>query len=232
MAKTIFVLFQILIPILLLNMLIAMMGNTYAIVIEKSEKEFLKQWAKVIMSIERSIPPSKCKENLESYSIAVRSSFISTNDSSSDVQLGPTERGVMVIKSKDKTRACQRKGALSNWKVGKSDDLSSHLGVAENGKDDHQVLEEARNQRGRSAPRDVGSRRGDDAEGQPQEEGKRLRHLFCPGPRSASSRVSVLLLTIYLSFTLSIIIYVIDSALTRKRCKKWRTYENSSIASN
>ena len=71
MAKTIFVLFQILIPILLLNMLIAMMGNTYAIVIEKSEKEFLKQWAKVIMSIERSIPPSQCKEYLESYSIAV-----------------------------------------------------------------------------------------------------------------------------------------------------------------
>ena len=71
MSKVIFVLFQILIPILLFNMLIAMMGNTYAIVIEKSEKEFLKQWAKVIMSIERSIPPSKCKENLESYSIAV-----------------------------------------------------------------------------------------------------------------------------------------------------------------
>ena len=80
MAKTIFVLFQILIPILLLNMLIAMMGNTYAIVIEKSEKEFLKQWAKVIMSIERSIPPSKCKENLESYSIAV-SQFKSKIDS-------------------------------------------------------------------------------------------------------------------------------------------------------
>ena len=43
MAKIVFVLFQILIPILLLNMLIAMMGNTYATVIEKSEKEFLKQ---------------------------------------------------------------------------------------------------------------------------------------------------------------------------------------------
>ena len=43
MVKVVFVLFQILIPILLLNMLIAMMGNTYAIVIEKSEKEFLKQ---------------------------------------------------------------------------------------------------------------------------------------------------------------------------------------------
>ena len=42
MSKVIFVLFQILIPILLFNMLIAMMGNTYATVNEKSEKEFLK----------------------------------------------------------------------------------------------------------------------------------------------------------------------------------------------
>lgn len=48
MAKLAFVLFQILIPILLLNMLIAMMGNTYGIVIESAEKEFLKAWAKVI----------------------------------------------------------------------------------------------------------------------------------------------------------------------------------------
>ena len=71
MAKAVFVLFQILIPILLLNMLIAMMGNTYAIVIEKSEKEFLKQWAKVIMSIERSQPPQTNKESLEAYSIQV-----------------------------------------------------------------------------------------------------------------------------------------------------------------
>ena len=56
MAKIIFVLFQILIPILLLNMLIAMMGNTYAIVIEKSEKEFLKQ---VLLSI---FAPTKTTE--------------------------------------------------------------------------------------------------------------------------------------------------------------------------
>ena len=35
------------IPILLLNMLIDLMGNTYGIVIESAEKEFLKAWAKV-----------------------------------------------------------------------------------------------------------------------------------------------------------------------------------------
>ena len=33
------------------------------------------------------------------------------------IRLSAKERGVMVIKSKDKTRASQRKGALSNWKV-------------------------------------------------------------------------------------------------------------------
>jgi len=53
------------------------------------------------MSMERSVPPGTAKEYLEKYSI----------------RLGKTERGVMVIKSKDKTRASQRKGALSNWKV-------------------------------------------------------------------------------------------------------------------
>ena len=100
MAKVVFILFQILIPILLLNMLIAMMGNTYGQVIESAEKEFLKAWAKVIMSLERSVPQQQCKEFLESYSIA----------------LGPSERGVMVIKAKSKTRAAQRKGALTNWK--------------------------------------------------------------------------------------------------------------------
>ena len=67
MAKIIFVFFQIFIPILLFNMLIAMMGNTYASVNEKSEKEFLKMWAKIIMSFERSVPQKQAKEYLEKY---------------------------------------------------------------------------------------------------------------------------------------------------------------------
>lgn len=43
LSKTVFAIFMVLVPILLLNMLIAMMGNTYAHVIEQSEKEFVKQ---------------------------------------------------------------------------------------------------------------------------------------------------------------------------------------------
>ena len=58
------------------------------------------------MSMERSVPPETAKSYLEEYSI----------------KLSKTERGVMVIKTKDKTRASQRKGALSNWKVRKKKD--------------------------------------------------------------------------------------------------------------
>ncbi|ALC48690.1 iav [Drosophila busckii] len=106
LSKTVFVIFMIFVPILLLNMLIAMMGNTYVTVIEQSEKEWMKQWAKIVVTLERAVPQSDAKGYLEAYSIP----------------LGPADdtgfevRGVMVIKSKSKTRAKQRKGAVSNWK--------------------------------------------------------------------------------------------------------------------
>ncbi|XP_014251524.1 transient receptor potential cation channel subfamily V member 5 isoform X2 [Cimex lectularius] len=110
LAKTVFTIFMILVPILLLNMLIAMMGNTYAHVIEQSEKEWMKQWAKIVVSLERAVNQEDAKHYLQEYSI----------------KLGPgddpatEQRGVMVIKSKSKTRAKQRKGAVTNWKrVGK-----------------------------------------------------------------------------------------------------------------
>ncbi|XP_055524196.1 uncharacterized protein LOC129717931 [Wyeomyia smithii] len=106
LAKTVFVIFMIFVPILLLNMLIAMMGNTYAYVIEQAEKEGMKQWAKIVVNLERAVKQEDAKKYLEEYSIG----------------LGPSDdpryeiRGVMVIKSKSKTRARQRKGAVSNWK--------------------------------------------------------------------------------------------------------------------
>ncbi|XP_058444358.1 uncharacterized protein LOC131426000 [Malaya genurostris] len=106
LAKTVFILFMIFVPILLLNMLIAMMGNTYAYVIEQAEKEGMKQWAKIVVNLERAVKQEDAKKYLEEYSIG----------------LGPSDdpryeiRGVMVIKSKSKTRARQRKGAVSNWK--------------------------------------------------------------------------------------------------------------------
>ncbi|XP_067635994.1 uncharacterized protein iav [Eurosta solidaginis] len=106
LSKTVFVIFMIFVPILLLNMLIAMMGNTYAQVIERSEKEWMKQWAKIVVTLERAVPQADAKNYLEAYSIPLGP----IDDSGYEV------RGVMVIKSKSKTRAKQRKGAVSNWK--------------------------------------------------------------------------------------------------------------------
>lgn len=109
-SKTVFALFMVFVPILLLNMLIAMMGNTYAHVIEQSEKEWMKQWAKIVIALERAIPQSDAHHYLQEYSISLGPSEIP----------GTEQRGVMVIKSKSKTRAKQRKGAVANWKrVGK-----------------------------------------------------------------------------------------------------------------
>lgn len=108
---------MIFVPILLLNMLIAMMGNTYVTVIEQSEKEWMKQWAKIVVTLERAVPQADAKGYLEAYSIP----------------LGPADdtgfevRGVMVIKSKSKTRAKQRKGAVSNWKVRERESVANLL---------------------------------------------------------------------------------------------------------
>lgn len=106
-------------------MLIAMMGNTYAHVIEQSEKEWMKQvssnffivflwnplkifqWAKIVIALERAIPQADAHHYLQEYSISLGPSEIP----------GTEQRGVMVIKSKSKTRAKQRKGAVANWKV-------------------------------------------------------------------------------------------------------------------
>nr|QGX90117.1 putative inactive [Schistocerca gregaria] len=110
LAKTVFAIFMVLVPILLLNMLIAMMGNTYAHVIEQSEKEWMKQWAKIVVSLERAVNQAAAHQYLQEYSISLGPS----DDPSQE------QRGVMVIKTKSKTRARQRKGAVMNWKrVGK-----------------------------------------------------------------------------------------------------------------
>jgi len=43
LTKAVFVAFAVLVPILLINMLIAMMGNTYEQIIRRSEKEWKRQ---------------------------------------------------------------------------------------------------------------------------------------------------------------------------------------------
>ena len=87
---------MIMVPILLLNMLIAMMGNTYALVIQQSEKEFVKQWAKIVIALERAVSQNHAKEYLVTYSIKVSGGSDGSDGSPPQEEV----RGVMVIKSK------------------------------------------------------------------------------------------------------------------------------------
>ncbi|XP_016767339.2 uncharacterized protein LOC726119 isoform X2 [Apis mellifera] len=113
LSKMVFAIFMVLVPILLLNMLIAMMGNTYAHVIEQSEKEWVKQWAKIVVSLERAVSQKDAQNYLQEYSIKLGPGDDPNNPAAE-------QRGVLIIKSKSKTKAKQRKGAVANWKrVGK-----------------------------------------------------------------------------------------------------------------
>ena len=106
---------MILTPILLLNMLIASMGNTYQRVIAISEKERIRQvsidhkatlsivmfqWAQLVLTIERSCPAKQRFDYQGLYAIGA-----------------DDKRDLMVIKRASKSKAAQRKGAISNWKV-------------------------------------------------------------------------------------------------------------------
>ncbi|ESO05330.1 hypothetical protein HELRODRAFT_77785 [Helobdella robusta] len=104
LTKLIFILFAIMVPILLLSMLIAMFVHTYEQIIKRSEKEWKRQWAKIILVLERTFSPKQLVHFQENYSVCIGGN---TNPI----------RGLMVIKNTFKTKARQRKDALANWKV-------------------------------------------------------------------------------------------------------------------
>ncbi|PSN51083.1 hypothetical protein C0J52_01503, partial [Blattella germanica] len=81
LAKTVFTIFMVLVPILLLNMLIAMMGNTYA------------HWAKIVVSLERAVNQADAHRYLEEYSIS-----LGPSDDPSTEQRGVMRVGKVTIR--------------------------------------------------------------------------------------------------------------------------------------
>lgn len=62
-----FAIYMILVTLLLVNMLIAMMGNTYQLVNE-TQKEWFRQWANIILVIEQSVTTEERKQQRIRYS--------------------------------------------------------------------------------------------------------------------------------------------------------------------
>ena len=67
----VFIVFMLMMPILLLNMLIAMMASTFEKVIKKSEKDWIHQWAKIVIVLERTFSTADLLKFQESYSVKI-----------------------------------------------------------------------------------------------------------------------------------------------------------------
>lgn len=66
-AKVLFVVFMVLVTVLLVNMLIAMMGNTYQKIAE-TRNEWQRQWARIVLVVERGVAPAERLKNFMAYS--------------------------------------------------------------------------------------------------------------------------------------------------------------------
>ncbi|XP_015178094.1 PREDICTED: transient receptor potential cation channel subfamily V member 5 isoform X2 [Polistes dominula] len=66
-AKLLFVIYMAIVAILLVNMLIAMMGNTYQKIAE-TRNEWQRQWARIVLVVERGVSPSERLKKLMDYS--------------------------------------------------------------------------------------------------------------------------------------------------------------------
>ncbi|KAK0397772.1 hypothetical protein QR680_002261 [Steinernema hermaphroditum] len=106
LTKTLFVFYMFVMPIMMINILIAMMGNTYTTVIAQAEKAWRQQYAQIVMVLERSVRKERLAACQLEYSIKLNEN----GDNSMET------RGLMVIKQTKKTRARQRKQAITNWK--------------------------------------------------------------------------------------------------------------------
>lgn len=66
-GKILFVVFMVIVAVLLVNMLIAMMGNTYQKIAE-TRNEWQRQWARIVLVVERGVAPMERLKNFNYYS--------------------------------------------------------------------------------------------------------------------------------------------------------------------
>lgn len=66
-GKILFVVFMVIVAVLLVNMLIAMMGNTYQKIAE-TRNEWQRQWARIVLVVERGVAPKERLKNFKFYS--------------------------------------------------------------------------------------------------------------------------------------------------------------------
>uniref|UniRef100_A0A5S6QW17 ANK_REP_REGION domain-containing protein n=1 Tax=Trichuris muris TaxID=70415 RepID=A0A5S6QW17_TRIMR len=106
LLKILFIIYLVVMPIMLINMLLAMMGNTYTTIIKEAEKAWRFQLAEMVIRLERYYNKQRLDHFQNKYSVNL----------GVERDTGLEKRGLMVIKQFRKTKAQQRKKAMYNWK--------------------------------------------------------------------------------------------------------------------
>ncbi|XP_035828047.1 transient receptor potential cation channel subfamily V member 5 isoform X2 [Aplysia californica] len=68
LGKAIFMIYMVMVTLLLVNMLIAMMGHTYELV-SNTQKEWFRQWAKIVLVVEQTVTTKCRREQMLKYSV-------------------------------------------------------------------------------------------------------------------------------------------------------------------
>ncbi|XP_035674128.1 transient receptor potential cation channel subfamily V member 5-like [Branchiostoma floridae] len=91
LAKAVFLAYMSLVTILLINMLIAMMGNTYTS-IQETRKEWLRQWAQIVLIMEQSLSSDQLRKQQLKYSQPLSSQNKAVDTSKTEQRRGFVER--------------------------------------------------------------------------------------------------------------------------------------------
>ncbi|XP_072051627.1 uncharacterized protein [Amphiura filiformis] len=120
-----YVIFLILVPVLMMNWLIAMMGRTYEIIEEKSLMQWKRQWAMLVLNMEKSVSKGELANHYQTYSTEIKmswsegvekgliSSHKKVNDRKEECY---TTHALLVTKQLAKTRAKTKRNAKHKWK--------------------------------------------------------------------------------------------------------------------
>ncbi|XP_038069039.1 transient receptor potential cation channel subfamily V member 5-like [Patiria miniata] len=130
LSQFIFFIFMLLVPWLLVNMLIAMMAKTYQQVEERSKMEWKRQWAMLLLNIERSIPKGELQKYQKAYSTEMRMPYKEALRKGliQDTEEATGKAGGTIIISPDEGEAPPiPKGRRIMYKSWKKDDLNVPL---------------------------------------------------------------------------------------------------------
>lgn len=120
MTYILFIFFMLIAHVLLLNVLIAMLTRTYQTVINKTEKEWRRQWASIIMIIERAYSREDRLHFQDMYSIDMSNMVLGNTKKLHELsRTNVKDRGLLSIQDMGASTGKRKAAVTGMWKTSK-----------------------------------------------------------------------------------------------------------------